>query len=105
MKKTRIDTAYYGVPFLGKVSYPYGYQKAKKTTIIRTYQRAKEIQYTDVNNLLAKVNSQIGVLKRYNCRRLIANYAKTIHTKTQKLIVFDDKELKFNIKWEISLCQ
>lgn len=30
MKKTRIDTAYHGVPFLGKVSYPYGYQKPKK---------------------------------------------------------------------------
>lgn len=70
----------------------------KKITIIRTYRKAKEIQYTDENNLLAKVNSQIGVLKKYNCRRLIANYAKTIHTKTQKIIVFDDKELKFNIK-------
>lgn len=29
-KKTKIETAYHGVPFLGKVSYPYGYQKAKK---------------------------------------------------------------------------
>lgn len=92
MKKTKIDTAYHGVAFLGKVSYPYGYQKAKKSTIIRTYQRAKEIQYTDVNNLLAKANSQIGVLKKYNCRKLILNYAKTIYTKTQKLIKILDRE-------------
>ena len=29
-KKTKIDTAYYGVKFLGKISYPYGYQKSSK---------------------------------------------------------------------------
>ena len=44
IKKTKIDTAYHGVPFLGKVSYPYGYQKTKKETIIRTYQKAKNTQ-------------------------------------------------------------
>lgn len=34
-KKTKLDTAYHGVPFLGKVSYPYGYQKPSKQVIIR----------------------------------------------------------------------
>ncbi|MCF0126638.1 MAG: RNA-directed DNA polymerase, partial [Clostridia bacterium] len=69
-KKTKINTAYYGVPFLGKTSYPYGYQKPKKTTIIRVCRKAKSIKYKGINNLLAKVNSQIGVLKNYNCKKL-----------------------------------
>lgn len=94
-KKTKIDTAYHGVPFLGKVSYPYGYQKPKRTTIIRTYQKAKQIEYTDINNLLAKTNSQIGTLKKYNCRKLIINYAKIIKNKLPKNVVFDNEELKF----------
>ena len=40
-KKTKIDTAYHGVQFLGKVSYPYGYQKAGKQLIIRVCQKGK----------------------------------------------------------------
>ena len=94
-KKTRIDTAYYGVPFLGKISYPYGYQKPKKTTIIRTYQKAKEIQYKDVNDLLARTNSQIGTLKKYNCRRLILNYVEILKERVPNLIFFDDEQFKF----------
>ena len=50
-KENKEDTAYHGVSFLWKVSYPYGYQKAKKTTIIRIYQKAKNIEYTDINKL------------------------------------------------------
>lgn len=95
-KKTRIDTAYHGVSFLGKISYPYGYQKAKKNTVIRIYHKAKTIKYTDADNLLAKANSQIGTLKKYNCRKLIFNYAKMVHSKTKKLIAFDENEIKFN---------
>jgi hypothetical protein len=95
-KKTIIDTAYHGVQFLGKVSYPYGYQKAKKATIIRTYQKAREVQYEDVDNLLAKTNSQIGTLKKYNCRKLIVNYSKILQGKTKEIICFNEKNLKFN---------
>ena len=82
---------------MGKVSYPYGYQKPKKTTIIRTYQKAKEIQYDNISNLLAKTNSQIGSLKRYNCRKLIFNYSKILQEKTKKLIFLDNKQMKFRI--------
>ena len=96
-KKTIIDTAYHGVPFLGKVSYPYGYQKAKKTTIVRIYEKARQIQYEDINNLLAKTNSQIGSLKRYNCRKLIYNYSSILPKEVQKLIFLDDVQLKFKI--------
>lgn len=95
IKKTKIDTAYHGVPFLGKVSYPYGYQKPKKETIIRTYQKAKKIKYTDINNLLAKVNSQIGTLKKYNCRRVILNYSKILQSKIKVVIKLEENSLKF----------
>lgn len=67
-KKTKIDTAYHGVQFLGKVSYPYGYQRPSKQVIIRTYNKAKKIEYEDKQNLIAKVNAQIGTLKKYNIR-------------------------------------
>lgn len=95
LKKTKIDTAYHGVEFLGKVSYPYGYQKPKKTTLIRICHKAKIIQYTDIDNLLAKTNSQIGTLKKYNCRKLILNYTKILKSRVGEVIYFDDKEIKF----------
>lgn len=94
-KKTKIETAYHGVTFLGKVSYPYGYQKAKKTTIIRIYEKAKNIEYESVENLLAMTNSQIGTLKNYNCRKLILNYSKIIKNKMPKTITFNEEKLKF----------
>lgn len=94
-KKTKIDTAYHGVPFLGKISYPYGYQKAKRTTVIRTYFKANNIVYANTEELLAKANSQIGTLKRYNCRKVIINYADILQKNTQDLIGFNSRELKF----------
>lgn len=94
-KKTKIDTAYHGVAFLGKVSYPYGYQKAKRTTAIRTDFKAKHIVYSDIDELLAKANSQVGTLKGYNCRKIILNYANILQTKTKNLLCFNNEELKF----------
>ena len=81
-----------------KVSYPYGYQKPSKQVIIRVYQKAKEIKYTDKDNLLSKTNSQIGSLKNYNCKRLISNYVKVLPKEVQKILRFDDIEYKFKIK-------
>lgn len=94
-KKTKIGTVYHGVPFLGKMSYPYGYQKPNKFAIIRTYNKAKNIKFKDVNQLISKTNAQIGTLKRYNCRKLIINYAKNIN---ENIIVFDVNKLKFQRK-------
>lgn len=85
-KKTKIDTAYHEVPFLGKVSHPYGYQKPSKQVIIRTCQRAKNIQYENEKNLIAKVNSQVGTLKGYNCRKLIRNYIDLLPSDAQNII-------------------
>lgn len=96
-KKTKIDTAYHGVPFLGKVSYPYGYQKSSKQVIIRTCNKTKNIEYSDGENLLAKVNSQIGSLKNYNCKKLILNYAKLLPEETKSIIDFNSDESKFEI--------
>ena len=97
-KKTKIDTAYHGVPFLGKISYPYGYQKPNKQVIKRTVYRARNIIYTDADNLLAKTNSQIGSLKNYNCRKLIMCFAKNLPQKTQDILNFNADIKKFNKK-------
>ena len=94
-KKTKIDTAYHGVPFLGKVSYPYGYQKPNKQVIIRVSQKAKKTKNVGENNLLAKTNSQIGSLKNYNCRRLIYNYAEILPKEIKEILSFDKNECKF----------
>ena len=94
-KKTKIDTAYHGVLFLGKVSYPYGYQKSNKQVIKRIYQKARTIEYTDRDNLLAKTNSQIGTLKKYNCRKLILNYVKMLPKEVKEIIKFDIRKMKF----------
>lgn len=98
LKKTKIDTAYHGVAFLGKVSYPYGYQKPKKENIIRTYQKANDLVYNDRYELLSKVNSQIGTLKRYNCRKLILEYSKLIKDKAGDILEFDEELKKFYLK-------
>lgn len=94
-KKTKVDTAYHGVAFLGRVSYPYGYQKPKKENIIRTYQKAKDLIYIDNYELLAKVNSQIGTLKNYNCRKLVFEYSKLIRNNVGNVLEFDTDASKF----------
>lgn len=95
-KKTKIDTAYHGIHFLGKVSYPYGYQKPSKQVIIKTCTKAKKIEYEDRENLIAKVNSQIGTLKKYNSRKLIINYANLLPDEVKKIITFNKKDCKFS---------
>lgn len=101
-RKTRVDTAYHGVPFLGKVSYPYGYQKPSKQVIIRVSQKSKNMDYTSKDNLLAKVNSQIGSLKNYNCKKLILNYANTLPEHVKKSLEFDENNCKFNLSKNLS---
>lgn len=98
MKKTRIDTAYHGVPFLGKVSYPYGYQKPNRQVAMRIWQKAKDIKYEGTNSLLAKTNSQIGSLKNYNCRKLISQYADLLPEEVKQTIEFNKDKNKFYLK-------
>ena len=90
-----MDTAYHGVPFLGKVSYPYGYQKPSKQVIIRVCQKAKKVNNIDGENLLAKTNSQIGSLKNYNCKKLIYDYEQMLPKEIKTEIDFNKAECKF----------
>lgn len=93
-KKTKIDTVYHGVKFLGKISYPYGYQKSSKDVNIRLNYKAKNIKFNSKENLLAKVNSQIGTLKNYNCRKVILNYERNLNKSAKDKLVLDKIELK-----------
>lgn len=95
-KKTKVDTAYRGVHFLGKISYPYGYQKANKQVCARVCSKASVIQYTNATNLIEKTNAQIVFLKNYNCRKLIGNYCKLLPYNVYGLIDFNENILKFN---------
>ena len=69
-KKTRIDTAYHGIEFLGKVTYPYGYQKSTKEVIKRTMTNIKKLNPND-EHFKESIASTIGMFKNYNCRKLI----------------------------------
>ena len=94
-KKTRIDTVYHGISFLGRITYPYGYQKPSKKVISRTL--LKKIKYRDKLSLLSSLNSNIGILKNYNCRRLIFEYVDKILNKFNSFISFDYMLLKFRL--------
>ena len=93
-KKTKLETAYHGVPFLGKVSYPYGYQKPNKQVIIRICQKAKEVKNNYGENLLANINSQIRSLKNYNSKKLIYNYINILPKDIKNILYFDNNEYK-----------
>lgn len=88
-KKTKIDTAYHGVSFLGKVSYPYGFQKPTKEVIKRTCYKAKNGIDINDKNLISKLNSQIGSLKNYNCKRLILDYKEKLPKEVFESVKFN----------------
>lgn len=44
------------------------------------------LQYENEKNLIAKVNSQVGTLKGYNCRKLIRNYIDLLPSDAQNII-------------------
>ena len=48
--------------------------------------------------LLAKTNSQIGTLKRYNARKLILQYKMILPKRTQNYLSFNENMCKFLIK-------
>ena len=93
-RKTRIENCYHGIPFLGRVTYPYGYQKPSKKVISRTL--LKKIKFRNKLSLLFSLNSNIGILKNYNCRKLIFEYVSKVMDKF-KFISFDNLLLKFRL--------
>lgn len=100
IRKTKIDTAYHGVPFLGKVTYPYKIQTPTKEVIKRTLTNARESKFSDLNpeKILSSLNSRIGSLKKYNSYRLMNSYVKTLLNFVMKIIEFDYKSTKFKLK-------
>ena len=94
-KKTRIDTVYHGISFLGRITYPYGYQKPSKKVISRTL--LKKIKFDNKLSLLSSINSSIGILKNYNRRRLILEYVDKILNRFSNFVSFDNASLKFSL--------
>ena len=94
-KKTRIDTVYHGITFLGRITYPYGYQKPSKKVIARTLLR--KIEFDNKFSLLSSINSSIGILKNYNCRKLMFTYVDKILNRFSNFVSFDNAFLKFSL--------
>ena len=78
------------------MTYPYrGYQTANKQVYKRVMNRARNTNYSSVDNLISKVNSEVGFLKNYNCRKLAINYANVILKRTENVIKFNTERLIF----------
>ena len=92
-KKTRIDTVYHGVPFLGKITYPYGYQRATKAAAGRVMKAAKETKIDE--GLLSRLNSYTGRLKHYSCYGLLQDYLKALPIGIREYVVYDETNHKF----------
>lgn len=93
-KKTKISTAYYGVPFLGKVTFPYGYQKVTKEVCKRTINHAKKLKCDD-KYLLEKTNSHVGTLKNFNCNKLIRQYNDKLDDEIKEFVTFNKETNKY----------
>ena len=72
-----------------------GYQKPSKQVVKRVCKKAKKMEYENVENLLAKVNSDIGILKKHNCRKLIENYINELPEEINKIVRYDDTKTLF----------
>ena len=92
-RKTKIDTTYHGVKFLGRVTYPYGYQKQAKETAGRLMKQAYEFKID--KNLLSKLNSQAGRLRGYACHNLLNDYIGALPAEVWKYVYFDYDKGKF----------
>ena len=82
------------MPFLGKVTFPYGYQKATKEVCKRTINHAKELK-SDDKYLLEKTNSHVGTLKNFNCNKLIGQYNDELDDKIKEFVTFNKETNKY----------
>lgn len=94
--KTIIDTAYHGVPFLGKMSYPYGYQKPTKASAGRMMKAAHDIRPN--KNLLSQLNSQAGRFRHYATHNLMASFIKNLSEEVWDHVDFVEEKQKFILK-------
>ena len=69
LKKTKIDTVYHGVKFLGHITFPYGYQIITKEVKLRTLNNIKKLSLEE--NTIFRLNSIIGILKYFSTHKFI----------------------------------
>lgn len=91
--KTKVDTAYHGIKFLGKVTYPYGYQRMAKESAGRAIKAAHEFVLD--KNCLSKLNAQAGRMKHYACYGLMMDYIEALPLEVKKRVCFDKEKWKF----------
>jgi len=99
-RKTVIDTVYHGVKFLGKVTYPYGYQKCTKEAAGRTMKHSRTMRIDD--SLLPRLNSHIGRLKNYASYHLIHDYIAELPTEVWQYVRYDENGRKFVLIKEVT---
>lgn len=100
-KKTVVDTCYHGVKFLGKVTYPYGYQKTAKPPAGRLLHNAHIFQVGD-ESMLSRLNSQIGRLKNYACHNLIHDYINRLPKQVFDTVSYNEQKKKFEYKQKVN---
>ena len=93
LRKTKIDTAYHGIKFLGKMTYPYGYQKMTKESAGRMMKAAHEFKMDE--NYLSKLNAQAGRTKHYACYGLMMDYIEALPPEVKEKVYFDQDKWKF----------
>ncbi len=91
--KTKIDTAYHGIKFLGRVTYPYGYQKMTKESIGRVMRSANN--FVVDSNYLSKLNSQAGRMKHYAAFDVMMDYINALPKELDDLVYFDCDKWNF----------
>ena len=93
LRKTKIDTAYHGIKFLGKMTYPYGCQKMTKESAGRMMKAAREFKMDE--NYLSKLNAQAGRTKHYACYGLMMDYIEALPPELKEKVYFDQDKWKF----------
>ena len=94
--KTKLDTVYHGIRFLGKVSYPYGYQRQAKHAAGRLMKAARAMPID--GSLLSRLNSQVGRLKHYSCFGITQDFMKALPEEVWNDVWYDRKNQKFRLK-------
>lgn len=93
--KSFIDTAYHGIKFLGRETYPYGYQKQAKSSAARLMLAASTMPIDE--KILSRLNSQVGRLKHYSCYFLLQDFLKALPRGVWDYVWFDESAYKFRL--------
>lgn len=75
-EKTKIDTVYHGVKFLGHITHPYGYQILTKEVKGRFLKNVRNMNLK--NSTLSQLNSIVGFMKHYATHNFTMNLLSEI---------------------------